>query len=437
MTVVLAHGAGALSGLPLPRWQFGWGIAVLIVLAFLAVGSMWRRPVLASAAAGRDLGAVAGRVSGLLGVVAGLVGVVTYVVIVTAGLCGTEFPAANIAPIGVFITFWLGVAFLSIVVGDVWRALSPFAALAAAGAWLRSRGRPAPESEVDGATHWPAVAAVSGFVWLELAYHAPTTPRILGWLGLGYGLVVLAGAARWGRGWLRTGEGFGVLFSLLAALAPLHRVDGRLRLRWPVAGLGRLEARAGTLPLLFVVLGAGVFDGVTRTRFWFDLTIERLGWGFTLVNTLGLAWSVGIVALVYLGVTRLVAALTDGDPDETARHHAAVLVPIVAAFTVAHYFSVLVLEGQGFWFLVSDPYGEGWDLFGTGASTVDFNLVGPGAIAWVQAVAVALGHVAAVVVAHDRAISDLPPRAALRAQYVLLGMIVASSSTAVALLLGT
>ncbi len=64
------------------------------------------------------------------------------------------------------------------------------------------------------------MVVVGGFVWLELAYHAPTVPRTLGGLALAYGVVVLGVAARRGRGWLRTAEGFAALFSLLAAMAP-------------------------------------------------------------------------------------------------------------------------------------------------------------------------------------------------------------------------
>jgi hypothetical protein len=280
------------------------------------------------------------------------------------------------------------------------------------------------------------VVAIAGFVWLELAYHAPTTPKTLGWLGLGYGIVVLSVAARRGRGWLETGEGFAALFGLLAAMAPFHRADGRLRLRPPLAGLARLQVRPGTLVLLYVVLGAAIFDGFNRTKFWFDLTLERIGWGYTAVNTLGLLWATGIVALVWLSVTRVVAKVTDGDPDETARRYAAVLVPVVAAFTFAHYISALILEGQGFWFLASNPYGRDWDLFGTADGTVDFQLLTVATIAWLQAAAIAIGHSAAVLVAHDRAITDHPPRKALAAQYVLLAFLVASAVAAVALLLG-
>lgn len=434
-----AHGVGALSGLPLPRWQFAWAIAAVVVIAFFAAGTLWRRPRLEAAAAGRAVpGTVVIRV---LAVALRTIGVVAYVVIVTAGLFGSVFPAANIAPIGVLITFWVGLQFVSILFGDLWRVLSPFETLALVGSsvWSRLRRRPPPAATTDAAaTHWPAVVAVGGFVWLELAYHAPTVPRTLGGLALAYGVVVLTIAARRGRAWLRTGEGFAAWFSVLAAMAPLHRDgQGGLRARWPLSGLSRLVVRPGTLPLLFVVLGAAVFDGLTRTRFWSDLTLQRIGWGYTAVNTLGLLWAVGIVALVYLGTTRIASSLVGGDPDTMAQRFAPVLVPLVAAYTVAHYVGLFVLDGQGFWFLASDPYGEGWDLFGTADGTIDFTLASITTIAWIQAVAIALGGVGAVLVAHDRAIADLDPRPALITQYVLLAFTLTATTGAVALLLGT
>jgi hypothetical protein len=434
--VVLAHTAGTLGGLPLPRWQFAAGVAAVVVLTFFVAGATWRRPKLAARADGRDLGAGAARV---LGVVLAVVGVVAYVVVVTAALFGTEFPAANVAPISVFITFWVGVQFVAFLLGDPWPALSPWATIARVSAWLRSKVRRQPMSTAEAdpeANHWVAVVAIAGFVWLELAYHAPTSPRVLGLLALAYGVDMVVMAAWKGRGWLRTGDGFAVLFSLLGAMAPLHVVDGHLRLRWPLAGLARLQVRDGTLPLLFVVLGGVVFDGLNRTTFWFDLTLERVGWGYTAVNTLGLLWTTGIVALVYLVTTRIVAKVVDGDADEVARSYAPVLVPLLAAYTVAHDFAVLVLEGQGIWGLLSDPYGRGADWFGTADATVDFNLVSVATIAWVQAIGIALGTAGAVLVTHDRAISDHKPRQAVTVQYVFLAMFTGAAIGAVALSLG-
>jgi hypothetical protein len=41
------------------------------------------------------------------------------------------------------------------------------------------------------------------------------------------------------------------------------------------------------------------------------------------------------------------------------------LLPIAVGYTLAHYFSLLVLQGQNGYIRASDPSGQGWDLFGT------------------------------------------------------------------------
>ncbi len=431
---MLAHVAGALGGLPLPRWQFTWGVIAASVVTFFLVGSTWRRPRLAALADGVGLP----RWLRWLAIPARFVGLGVFLLVLTAALFGTEFPAANVAPIAVFITFWIGMQVVSVVVGDVWRVLSPFETLALSAAWVRSRVRGAPLSsgEPTGGSHVPAAAGLAAFCWLELAYHTPSSPRVLGLCMLAYTVAVLAMAAARGRAWLRDGEAFAAYFGLLGAMAPLGWDGERLRLRWPLTGLGQVRARPGTVPLLLIALGATVFDGILRTRFWFDLLVDRLGWGFTAVNTLGLAWTIGIVALAYLVATRVAAHVADADPDEAARAFATMLVPLAFAFTVAHYISPLVLDGQGFWYLISDPWGRGWDLFGTAGGTVDFNLVSTTTIAWIQGAVLALGHAAAVVVAHDVAIEQYPPRAALGAQYALLVLVVGSAVASVALFVG-
>jgi len=77
----------------------------------------------------------------------------------------------------------------------------------------------------------------------------------------------------------------------------------------------------------------------------------------------------------------------------------------VLGYTVAHYFSLLVLDGQRTWILASNPLGQaGVDLFGTYGNAVDLTAVGPAAIALVQVGAVVLGHVLGVILAHERAL---------------------------------
>ena len=81
------------------------------------------------------------------------------------------------------------------------------------------------------------------------------------------------------------------------------------------------------------------------------------------------------------------------------------LVPIAAAYVVAHYFSLLAYNGQDLWRLVSDPLGDGSDLFGGADSGIDYGVVSATAIWYVQVAALVTGHVVALVLAHDRALA--------------------------------
>ena len=79
--------------------------------------------------------------------------------------------------------------------------------------------------------------------------------------------------------------------------------------------------------------------------------------------------------------------------DEIGRLFAHTLVPIAAAYVLAHYFSLLAYNGQAITFISSDPLGKGWDLFGTADGTIDYALIGATVIWYVQVAVLIGGHV--------------------------------------------
>jgi len=111
------------------------------------------------------------------------------------------------------------------------------------------------------------------------------------------------------------------------------------------------------------------------------------------------------------------------------------IVPIAFAYHVGHYFSLVVFEGQNFLALLSRPFGGTADLFGTAHFDVNYLLISTGAIALVQAITTVVGHLAGVVLAHDKAVARFSPRIALRSQYGLLVMMLAFTVTGIFLLL--
>jgi hypothetical protein len=433
-----AHGLGGRSDLPLPVWMFAYGAAGALIVSFAALAVFWPAARLEGGVDGvvlvrSDLGGV---VDGLA-IVGRAVGVALYVIVVAAALFGPGEAADNLAPAVVYIAFWVGLTFLCALVGNVWGVISPFPALAAGLEKVRRRPEGA-EYEAYRFGHWPAAVLLFGFVWLELAYPDRADPRQLGVIILVYTAVVLVGAARWGRPFLRDGEGFAGFFGIISAAGVLHRdEEGQLRVRPPLSGLPMLRVVPGTVAVIIVALGSTSFDGLSRTRLWLD-QVGGLGkWPLTAALTVGLLVMIALVGVAYLGAMGVVARRMACPLEDMTRAFAHTLVPIVVAYAVAHYFSFLVFEGQGVLALASDPLGRGWNLFGTAGWIIDYQAVSPRIVSWVQVLAIIGGHVAGVVLAHDRALALFPESDATRSQYPLLVTMVLFTVGGLTLLLST
>ena len=186
------------------------------------------------------------------------------------------------------------------------------------------------------------------------------------------------------------------------------------------------------MPLIIVVLGTTTFDGFTRSSLWFDIAGDAVGWDLTVVSTIGLLSIVLLVGLAYVIAVNLMAGVTGDAPEELS----AVLRNAELLLPVSQYFSLRVLHGQRMFIQISDPFGRGWDLFGTKDYSINWLLVSPDTIAWVQTLAIAVGHVLAVAAAHDRAISRYPHAVAVRSQYPMLGVMVVYTVVGLFLLLG-
>jgi hypothetical protein len=145
---------------------------------------------------------------------------------------------------------------------------------------------------------------------------------------------------------------------------------------------------------------------------------------------------VALVGLFYrLGIAG--ARSVGGTLGEPALRRALVhsLVPIAFVYVAAHYLTFLLFEGQSIGYLASDPLGHGWNLFGTAASGIDYSILGQEATWYLQVAFVVCGHVAGLVLAHDRALALYDEaRHAVRSQYWMLGVMVGFTTLALWLL---
>ncbi len=413
---------------------------MVLVISFLALGLLWQRPVLGRHALGRGLGEGVSRfVLGPLRIAVQIVSALLFLLVWSSALVGTTDPIANLAPTWVYVIFWLGVPALSVVFGNVWRALSPWRALADGFVWVwEGTGHEARPLAVYPARlgRWPGAVALFAFAALELAYSDPASPRALAFAIAIYTYVTLFGMIAFGRPtWTEGGEGFAIMFGYLARTAPLYARDGRIRLRWPLTGLAGAERVPGSLAFVAVMLGSVAFDGFSRTATWQDLlaraegpyivhnpgTAELVGTGLAVW---GLLSAVVVVALAF-GAACEVAGWLVNAPRPLQPEFLLSLVPIAFVYELAHYFSLFLTQGQFVVPLLSDPFGRGWDLLGTADVVPNLSVISPNTIWYVQATALVAGHVAALAVAHDRAVDVFPGRRdALRSQYAMLGLMV-------------
>ena len=440
-----AHGLVQRSNLPIPEWLFGWAASIVLILSFVALAALWPRPRLEDGGGWRALPLGLGRVLGSrpVEVLCGAIGVGLLVVVVLAGFLGAGTALDNLAPTFILITFWVGLVFVSALFGDQFRAFSPWRAI----------GRVLPRSEglhpyPEWLGRWPAAGGLLVFTWIELASGWGEHPALLVSAALGYTLLTLAAQVIWGvENWTRYGESFAVYFNLFSRISPWETRDREVGLRPPLGGLPRLDPQPGTVPLLMVMIGTVTFDGLTQGRLWKDLAIQltdgvtAMGVPITaaprIVDTLGLVACVLLVGGFYwAGIAG--ARSVGGDIDEKTLRGAFVhsLVPIAMVYVAAHYLTFLLFEGQAIRYLASDPFGQGWDLFGSAQSAIDYSLLSQNGAWYAQVGFVVLGHVAALILAHDRALALYGGNAklAVRSQYWMLAVMVGFTTLALWLL---
>jgi len=426
--------------LPVPDWLFFWGGAVVLVLSFLALGALWKRPQLEGHAAGRTLPPGLERFLRSTGLrtVLGLVSAGLLTLVFLTALIGEPSSAQNLAPTFVYVIFWLGLVPVQLLLGNVWPALNPWLACANGVAWVWERlGRTwtPPLAYPERLGVWPAAFLLFCFAALELAYAEPASPRALALAIALYSYVTWFGMAAYGRRtWAERGEAFTVYFGLLARIAPFGERDGRLVARTPLSGLAGRETTPGVLAFVAVMLGSVGFDGLSRSPFWQSVRadlegpyiVDSPGTAELVTTALALAGLVAcvlVVALAYLAAIRIARTMV-GEARPLVPEFLLSLVPIALVYAVSHYFTLLVIQGQYGLSFASDPFGYGWDLFGTVDYSPNIAPFTPNTVWYVQVGALVGGHVAGLAVAHDRAVTTLGERDALRSQYAMLALMV-------------
>ncbi len=432
-----AHGIVQRTTLPIPEVVFAYGAALVLVLSFAGLALLWPSPRLQEPP-WRPLPAGIGRLLGsrVVEVLCAAIGGALFAIVIYAGYEGGGSALDNLAPTFILIDFWVGLVFASVLFGDVFHALSPWRAIRLPGI------RPYPERW----GRYPAALALLGFAWIELVSGWAEVPGDLTTAAVVYTIYTLAMQVVFGtEAWTRNGEAFAVYFNLFSRMSVWETRDRVVGLRPPLAGLPRLEPVPGTVIFVAVMIGTVTFDGFSQGTLWKDLSVDLAGAIDGLVGldtapkvvaTVGLLAGVAAVGAFYrLGIAGARSVGGEIDAAELRRAFVHTLVPIAMAYVAAHYLTLLLFEGQATFYLASDPLGRGWDLFGTSSRAIDYTYLSQNATWYLQVAFVVAGHVAALILAHDRALALYrDPKLAVRSQYWMLAVMVGFTMLALWLL---
>lgn len=493
-----AHGFAQRYDLPVPLWLYLTGAGATVLVSFVLIALFMRTGPPSQKTASRASAQPALRLNllrvpllrllasrpirmGLQWIAAGL-----FLLVLASGWWGVQQPFDNLAPTAVWVVGWVGLAYLSGLMGDLWRLINPWNSLYLGARWLLQRYRPGTPSALylpypGWLGYWPAVVLFVLFGWLELVWPHSDQPASIANALLGYSLLCWLGMVLFGREvWLQRGELFSLFFGLLARFAPTELcqsnpalcascpmpdcgADGclncracyrradvasrQLNLRPPVIGL--LTARPVSASLgcfVLLMLAMVTFDGFMATPLWADLMQWALyaEWlrplllalqplfdsALTLITSLGLLLFCLLFIAAYLLFCLLMkraagAGASGPSVSALAGFFVFTLIPIALAYHLSHYLSYLLIVGQYIIPLISDPFGYGWDLFGTGHYFVDIGIINARVVWMTSVTVIVIGHICSIYLAHRMALRVFSaPREVLRSQLPMLGLMI-------------
>jgi hypothetical protein len=432
-----AHALAQRYDLPLPLGYFLLAAGAAVAASFVILARFWPH----------DRGrvdhqrAMQGAIPKTVVACGQAIGVGVLGLIVSAGLFGNQSTFKNIAPVAFWIVWWVGFSFICAFVGNVWRLINPWVALfdlaeRLARPWATSLSLRLSYPRSLGA--WPACALLLLFVWAELVVPGRDVPRNIAIAIALYSLLTWTGFVAFGRdAWLGGAEVFSVMFGLLGRFAPLQFVykGGWYWSLHPFAAglLTHTPLMPSMTAFTLLLLGTLTVDGFMETPLWAEAVEGLIGRpaqgvdakAYMLLQSVLLVAGPLLLTGLYLTVVAMMARTAGMEMGALTGLFVLSLVPIAIAYHLAHYFSLLAIAGQFIIPLASDPFGYGWDLFGTTLYRIDIGLVDARFIWYLAVAAIVIGHIIAVWIGHVTAYGVFhEPRAARRSQYPMLALMI-------------
>jgi hypothetical protein len=241
-----AHAFGARYDLPLPLDLYlagaGGAVAlsfVIMVLAVRARPAEAREPEADLLSFGPARALLHPAVSAVLRAVS----IGLFILILAAGFFGTQDTIRNLAPALVWIVWWVGLAYVAALAGNIWPAINPWSIVFAGFERLVRLSGARRRGDLGFAYPswlgvWPAVLLFGLFAWFELISKGAQVPATLATTILIYSGLTWSGMALFGRhAWLAHGEAFALTFGVFGRFAPLGEPEREGPAAHPAVGI--------------------------------------------------------------------------------------------------------------------------------------------------------------------------------------------------------
>jgi hypothetical protein len=414
------HGIASRRDLPLPFSLVMIGAVLALVISFAILIFAWRQPRFERVGGRPVRGLTAVVDNPVVTLIARALVLATYVWAGLAMMVGQDLLTNPMFGF-VFVWMWVGLVPISLLLGQFWRATNPLRTIHGG---LCAVARIDPQQGLvtlqAGIGVWPAAVGLFGFGWLELVQPDRTTLAVLRLWALAWLVILILGAIVFGQRWIGAADPFEVYASTIAQMSIWRRVGDELRLVNPLAGLNAWRAPPGATAVVAALLGSTAFDSFTNTTWWIQ-TVQNSAVPTVVWGSGGLLAMIIIVFVSFSLAAAWMGRYGDRPATVYPRLMVGSLLPIVLGYVVAHYATLLIVEGQRTAINFSDPLGRGWNVFGSAEMGVNSGIFNhPTAIAMTQLCAIVGGHVLGIVCAHEKSVALLPPDRAIRGQLPLV-----------------
>lgn len=164
------------------------------------------------------------------------------------------------------------------------------------------------------------------------------------------------------------------------------------------------QARIDEAALILIMLAMTSFHGLTMTPDWYKFTgaiQDLLNASYVVAFSIGMVLSLVAVVLFYLGVMKITHLVIGKKRSfkELVIKNSYALLPIALFYHLAHNLMHFSMEGGKIVPAISDPFGYGWNLFGTAKTPVG-SIISIDIVWYLQVIFIVLGHVWSLYISH-------------------------------------